>query len=113
MIFMTKTYLVTLLSFCCSAALAGTGQGTVAKVENGPLYGAKVFLTIDGTVSDQPACRSAGNYHFVFDTTVPGGKELLATVLLAKANRQGVIVSGYNQCSLYNGVEDLRWFRLK
>lgn len=108
-----KKYLLTLLSIYCSATLAGTGQGTVAKVENGPLYGGRVFVTIDGTVSDQPACRSTGNYHFVFDTTTPGGKDLLATVLLAKATKQSIIVSGYNQCALYNGVEDLRWFRLE
>ena len=81
--------------------------------ETGPIYGGKVFVTIDGAVTDQPACRTAGTYHFVFDTTVPGGKDLLATVLLAKTTKQSIIVSGASQCTLYGGVEDVRWFRLE
>lgn len=108
-----KMNILALLSLFCGAANAGTGQGTVAKVENGPLYGSKVFITIDGTIAEQPACKGTGSYHFVFDTSVPGGKDVLATVLLAKATKQSVIVSGAGQCSLYGGVEDLRWFRLE
>lgn len=96
-----------------AAAQAGTGQGTVAKLESGPQYGSRFFITIDGAVTGQPPCRAENNYHFVFDTAAPGGKDLLATVLLAKATKQNVVVSGYNQCGLYNGVEDLRWFRLE
>lgn len=33
--------------------------------------------------------------------------------MLAKAGKMNVIVSGNGACSLYNGVEDLRWFRIE
>lgn len=102
-----------LLAIVCSQAVAGIGQGTIAKIESGPLYGDKVFITIEGAVSDQPSCRSGGNYHFVFDSTAPGGKNLLASILLAKASKQSIVVSGSNVCNLYTGVEDLRWFRVE
>lgn len=105
--------LVAVVSLLYGAANAGTGQGFVAKVETGPAYGARVFLTVDGPVTGQPACRNSSNYHFVFDTSAQGGKELLATVLLAKATKQNVVISGLDQCNLYSGVEDLRWFRLE
>lgn len=108
-----KLCLVALLSLYCCAAAAGIGQGMVAKVESGPLYGSKVFITIDGVVTDSPACRTAGNYHFVFDASSPEGKAVMATIMLAKATKQSVIVSGFERCSLYGGVEDLRWFRLE
>jgi hypothetical protein len=109
---MKKVIFAALLAAFGGQALAGSGQGTIAKIESGPQYGDKVFITIEGAVGDQPACRSAGNFHFVFDSTAAGGKNLLATILLAKANKQNVTVSGTNACALYMGVEDLRWVRL-
>lgn len=108
-----KKYLTLLAYLVSGLAFAGTGQGTIAKVESGPMYGSLVFITVEGTVSDQPACRTSGNYNFVFDANVPGGKNTLALLLLAKANNQKIIASGNAQCTLYSGVEDLRWLRLE
>ncbi len=100
------------LLFVMQSAIAGTGQGMIKQIESGPLYGNKIFFTMEGTVSDQPSCRDNANYHFVFDTSEPGGKELLSLILSAKASRWPVVVSGTGQCAKYNGVEDLRWLRL-
>jgi hypothetical protein len=99
--------------FLSGLAMAGTGQGVVSTLEVGPIYGSKVFFTVDGSVSGQPACRQEGNYQFVFDSSVPGGRDLLALLSVAKATRQGVIVSGGGSCSLYGGVEDVRWLRIQ
>lgn len=93
-------------------ALAGTGQGTITQIESGPIYGSKVFLLVTGGVPDRAGCTSVGNYNFVFDTSIPGGKELLAQMLLAKAMQQSVVISGAGTCTLYGGVEDMRWLRV-
>ena len=92
----------------------GTGQGEIAKIEHGPVYGTKVFFTIQGAVSGQPTCKSSLEvYQFVFDAGAPGGKEILASLYLAKSTGQSVKVSGYGVCSLQGGIEDLRWIRLE
>ena len=110
---MKRALFIPLLMALSIQTNAGTGQGTVSKVEHGPLYGTKVFVTLVGSISGQPACQSPSNATFVFDTAAPGGKDILASVLLSKANQQISSYSGFNQCALWNGVEDLRWFRME
>jgi hypothetical protein len=110
---MKKVILSALLAVYCCQALAGIGQGTIAKIESGPLYGNKVFITIEGSVTGQPTCWASGNYHFAFDSSATGGKNLLASIMLAKATKQSVVISGYDACTLYGGIEDLRWFRIE
>lgn len=110
---MKRVILWALLAFVGGHAFASIGQGTIAKVESGPIYGDKVFITIEGSVTGQPACWASGNYHFVFDSTAPGGKNLLASIMLAKASKQSIVIAGNGVCSLYGGVEDLRWFRIE
>lgn len=99
--------------FFCSTSIAGTAQGVIQMIESGPLYGSKVFIMVDGSVTDQPACRLTSNFHFAFDTAEPGGKELFSLVLSAKAAKQQLRISGYGTCSKYSGVEDLRWLRIE
>ena len=98
-----------LLSF---DAYASTSHGTVTRVEQGPAYGSLMFITIQGPISDVPACWSNGTYNYVFDTSTAAGRSTLALILFAKANAQSVTVSGYDTCSQFQGVEDLRYFRL-
>ena len=97
-----------LLSF---DAYASTSHGTVTKIEQGPVYGSLVFITIQGSISDVPACWTNGTYNYVLDAGTPAGRNTLASVLFAKANGLAVTVSGFNTCSQYQGVEDLRYFR--
>jgi hypothetical protein len=111
---MNKLYFAGLALLCSGLPVAaGTGQGTIGKVEYGPLYGTKVFFSIQGEVTEKPSCSSDLVYQFVFDSAVPGGKEILSSLLLAKTTAQSVKVSGFNSCSIYEGVENLRWIRLE
>jgi hypothetical protein len=91
---------------------AGDAIGTVEEIHMGPVYGTRVFLRMAGSLTAQPACQ-ANYYHFVFDSNVPGGKELLAAALAARTSQASVKVNGFNTCTLYSGVEDLRWFTLE
>lgn len=101
---------ITLLSL---QAKAGSAFGIIDKLELGPAYGSKVFISIKGDVAGQPACHSNTAYHFAFDIAEPGGEGLLSAALAAKASRQQVRVSGYAQCTRVVNVEDLRWLRLE
>ncbi|MDR6985120.1 hypothetical protein J2X32_003777 [Rheinheimera pacifica] len=61
----------------------------------------------------QPACRQQGNYHFAFDSETPGGSALLSAILSAHVAQKDIRISGYNTCTVYKGVEDLRWLRVQ
>jgi hypothetical protein len=92
-------------------AQAGDAVGTVQEVHMGPLYGTRVFLKIAGTI-DMGDCHT-NHFHFVFDSAVAGGKELLSASLAAKTSQSTVRVNGFDTCNLYAGVEDLRWLTLE
>jgi hypothetical protein len=112
---MKKLLLVTVAigsaAFAATAAASGTATGVIAKIEAGPLHSGKVYFQVTNTTG-QPACQS-GSWHFVFDSVAAGGKETLATLLMAKSMQQTVSVSGNGVCTLAAGSEDLRWFRLE
>jgi hypothetical protein len=91
---------------------AGDALGTLAEVHAGPVYGTRVFLRVSGSVTGQPSCHN-NHFHFVFDSSTPGGKDLLAMALLAKASQAAVRINGFNLCNHYGAVEDLRWLTLE
>jgi len=94
------------------SAFAGDAAGIVSTVHMGPIYGTNVFIKIQGTAANMPSCQ-ANQYSFVFDSSTAAGKVLLASVLSAKATGTLVKASGYNQCTLFFNVEDLRWFTIE
>jgi hypothetical protein len=102
---------VVLLGFS-GVTRAGDATGIVQEVHLGPVYGTRVFLRIAGSVTAQPGCH-ANYFHFVFDSSVSGGKELLSAALAARTSQASVKISGYNTCTQYTGVEDLRWLTLE
>jgi hypothetical protein len=108
-----KKLFIGLILACCDYALAGTGQGTIAKIELGPGHRTKVYISLAGPVSGQPSCSANATYPFVFDTAQPGGKDTLAMVLLAKSTNQFVTIAGLNQCTLVDGQEDVRFIRFE
>lgn len=91
---------------------AGDALGTLAEVHSGPVYGTLVFVKVAGNVTGQPGCHN-NHFHFVFDSSTTGGKDLLSMALLAKASQVTVRINGFNLCANYGSVEDLRWLTLE
>jgi hypothetical protein len=88
---------------------AGEASGVIQDVHMGPLYGSRIFIKISGTFAQpQPGHCQNNEFHFAFDADGTGGKATLATVLAAKASQSTVRISGFNQCTVWSSVEDLR-----
>lgn len=94
-----------------SLSLAGQVSGVIQTIHMGPHYGTKVFVKVTGTATAQPAC-AINDFQFVFDSNTPTGRALLATALAAYGAGQPVTVNGYDQCTLWNSSEDLRWMQV-
>jgi hypothetical protein len=96
-----------ILMMSCTLVEASTGSGRVADVIVG-LGGNQVYLElVDGSIGSFP-CGSPHpqGFRYVFRTDVPGGKEMLATVLMAKGAGLRVQVVGKGTCAIHNMVED-------
>jgi hypothetical protein len=109
---MSDGLLVLAIAGFSAAAAAGDMSGVIKEIHLGPVYGTKVFLKVQGTATNQPACVTNPDYAFVFDQDSATGRALLATVLTAQSSGQSVKLNGYNSCALFGTVEDLRWISI-
>lgn len=107
---MTKGLSV-ILMMSCTLVEAGTGNGRVAQVIVGP--GGVYLELVDGSISSFP-CASTHplGFRYVFRTDVPGGKEMLATVLMAKGAGLHLQVVGNGTCAIHSLVEDVDYLWL-
>jgi hypothetical protein len=97
-----------------SVSTAGDMSGVIKEVHLGPVYGTTVFLRLEGAVTTpQPGCKVDSSYQFAFDSNTATGRALLAVALAAQVSAQPVKVNGYNQCTHFNTVEDLRWLSIQ
>jgi hypothetical protein len=89
---------------------AGTGQGTIGSILTGRL-GYQVFVQITGASFNGFACGtpSTGSWQFAFMTQNQGGKDMLATLLSAKAMGLQVIMVGGGTCSQDAALEDVNY----
>jgi hypothetical protein len=89
-------------------ALAGTGQGTVGSVLVGRL-GHEVYVQVVNPTFNTPACATTGTWHFYFSTQNQAGRDMLATVLFAKATGIQLIFVGTGACSLGPDIQDVSY----
>jgi len=89
-------------------AVAGNGQGTVGSVLVGRL-GYQVFVQVLNPTFTGYACGTPGTWHFAFSTQNPGGKDMLATVLAAKAMGLSLVFVGSGTCSQDANLEDVSY----
>jgi hypothetical protein len=89
---------------------AGTGQGKVGSFLVGRL-GYQVFVQVLSPVFTNFACGTPnpGNWHFAFSTQNPGGKDMLATVLAAKATGATLVFVGSGTCTQDSALEDVSY----
>jgi len=74
-----------------------------------------VYVYFDvSAITGIPACVAAQNvgstYNYVFDSTTPGGKGMLAGLMAAHAAGEGVWVQGSGACDVVAGMETLGQF---
>ena len=106
---------VILITTFCSAASATTVDETVVKsLLMGKAYGEMAFIEV-GTKPIIPNghCQTDDAYNYVLDISTELGRSLLGLVLTAYAAQSAIYINGYDTCDAYNGVEDLRQFKLK
>ena len=92
-----------------SSAHAGVAQGKIGQLVVGH-GGHKVFIEILGTVSGFPCATSHPNgFRYALSTDNPGGKEMLATLLAARAGDQNIQIVGNASCTLATNMEDVSY----
>lgn len=90
-----------------SHAHAGGGSGTVGQVVVGR-QGHQVFVELTNeSISDFPCASVHPNgFNFAFSTQSSGGKDMLATVLAAKASGAHLYFVGNGTCNQDSMIED-------
>ena len=91
-------------------AFAGTGQGKVGTYLVGRL-GYQVYVQILNPVFQSFPCGTPNlnNWQYAFSTQAPGGKDMLATLLAAKATGQTLIFVGTGTCTQDAAMEDVSY----
>ena len=64
-----------------------------------------VLITTDGTHASKPACATSALAQFVINASTTPYKNMLAGLMLAKAEGKPVTIMGANDCSLWSTIE--------
>jgi len=108
-------FLLSSLLFVSAAASAGSNTGftQVAQISYAPSGIVKVWFPV-GAVTGMAACVPASNvgneYAFVFDSTTPGGKSMLAGLLDAHSTGIPLWMFGSGACDVLTGFESVASF---
>jgi len=86
---------------------------TIESILVGEVYGNMVFIEISIKPSSEPSCQTNPNYSYVFDPTTEVGKVTMSLLLIAYASGEDVFLNGYDACTIYSGVENLRQIWIK
>jgi hypothetical protein len=94
---------------CVPAAFAGNAYGTVGNVLVGRLGNQVYVQLVNATVSGWPCASSVPNWGYAFLLDAPGGRDMLATVLAAKAAGQLLQVVGNGTCTIDPTLENVSY----
>jgi len=72
--------------------------------------GVVLFYTTGTRSNDVPSCGAVQPNRFAIDSTTPGGKSQLATLLAADAAKRPIVVVGTGSCSVYGDSESVSYF---
>ena len=91
-------------------SIAGSGQGTVSSVLVGRL-GYQVYVQLTNASFTGFACGNPNpsSWQWAFSTQTQSGRDMLATVLAAKATGVTLYVVGTNTCSQDPALEDVAY----
>lgn len=101
-----KKILQVILAIIPAISFAGTTTGTVEAiyVHN---YNDLFLVRFNSSVPDYAACATTNRY--VVSTATQPGKNIMATILAAKAANQTVSIIGQNSCDLHGDAESVNW----
>ncbi len=107
-------YLAIFLFFVAQSTFASTIMSTKIKsVLVGEVYGNKVFIELTVKPSVEASCQTNSDYSYIFDPTTEVGKITMSMLLTAYASGRDVYLNGYDTCTIYDGVENLRQIWIK
>lgn len=103
---MMKKFIACALLSASFSVCAGNTQGIVSAVT---VHTAddKVFFSITSTTQNFATCATSRRY--VVQTTSQQGKNILSSILAAKAAKQTVTAYGANVCTTYADAENLSY----
>jgi len=97
---------ITLLAlFAFSPAYADESTGKVTHIDL-PTYSKIVLFGLDGVIAEKPRCNR--DQQFTINLATPNGETLFQALLVAKANKFNLKVTGLNTCIAHSRSEDVK-----
>lgn len=99
-----KRFVFLVIAFLSLQAFAGETQGKIQSIwVHG--YNDTVLISLVTTQPNLAPCAVTGRY--AISTSTQQGKNIMSTILFAKASNQTVAVGGRNTCSVHGDAEDI------
>ena len=103
--------LLVLLSAAFSNPCFAVGDGVIKELLVGRL-GYQVFVKLEGNIGSI-SCRSRNDFHYYLNLNTPGSREILSTLLTARATGQNITVVTSDRCDDEGqGLEVLHYVKL-
>lgn len=97
----------------CSLVEAGTGRGRIGQLLVSYQTNTVFVELINPTINSFPcASTHPDGFRYAFRTDVPGGREMLAVALTAKAADLELQVVGKGTCTISAPMEDVHYLNL-
>ena len=111
---MKKVFLILSLLLTFDASASAVNGAIIDQVLIGEVYGNMAFIRLKTKPTlPEGHCSTNSNYNYVFDISTQVGKATLSMVLSAYAAQKPVYANGYDVCTIYSNVENLRQLRLQ
>lgn len=88
---------------------AGTGSGTIGQMIVGRMGNQVYVQLLNPSIINFPCASPHSIFHFAFLITNSGGKEMLATLLAARASGQSIYLVGAGTCNVDPQTEDVSY----
>jgi hypothetical protein len=104
----SKFSLVALI-LCSSGTFAGeVTDAVITKLLINKSYGETVFILVDKSKSNIPACHVNGSWTYVLSVTTELDKKMYALLLAARASQTPVTLNGSGACDVFGSIESLQ-----
>lgn len=85
-------------------------EGKITKIAIDKGTGDKVFIQVDGTKEDYPACHTVTSWSFVLPLSSDTDNKIFSMLLAARASKAKVRLEGNGLCNVHGSVESLTYF---
>lgn len=106
--------IIAIFALNSGAVFAGSSySGKIKSIHSGPGIAPIVFLIMENDPNNRQSCQTNNTYHYAFDASGDAGKVVFSMALSAYASGKSVYLGGTSECTVYPGMEDLKWLRLQ